>query len=83
MDMMFSVREFCQAHRISRALFYRLAKEGKAPKTAKVGRRTLISQEAAAEWRHQIEDEATTAGPRAPSAGILQRQAVGGRRNAA
>lgn len=69
MDMMFSVREFCQAHRISRALFYRLAKDGRAPRTAKVGRRTLISQEAAADWRCRMERDASISPRRAARGG--------------
>lgn len=58
MQMMSSVPEFCNSHGISRAMFYKLAKEGKAPKVTKVGRRTLISTKAAAEWRAGLEKEA-------------------------
>lgn len=53
--MMISVSDFCRAHGISRAMFYKLTKEGRGPRTAKVGRRTLISQEAAEEWRREME----------------------------
>lgn len=52
----YSVSQFCQRHSISRALYYKMAKEGKAPKTIKLGRRTLISQEAALEWRQKLEN---------------------------
>jgi predicted DNA-binding transcriptional regulator AlpA len=55
---MFSVTEFCHSHGISRAMFYKLAKEGRAPKTVKVGRRTLVSADAAAQWRRNLEKEA-------------------------
>ena len=51
----YSVSLFCQSHGISRALYYKLAKEGKAPQTMQVGRRKLISREAAAEWRMKME----------------------------
>ncbi len=51
----YSVQQFCQLHDISRALFYKAVKEGWAPKTMRVGRRTLVSHEAAAEWRRQRE----------------------------
>jgi predicted DNA-binding transcriptional regulator AlpA len=54
MQLMFSVSEFCHAHGISRALFYRLAKSGQGPKMVKIGRRTLINAEAAAEWRREL-----------------------------
>ena len=50
-----SVGEFCEAHRISRALFYLLRREGSGPRVMNVGRRTLITAEAAAEWRRQME----------------------------
>ena len=57
----FSVAEFCREHGISRGLFYQLLKDGQGPKTMKLGRRTLISHEAAAEWRRRMEG-ATQAG---------------------
>ena len=53
----YSVDEFCSAHAISRAMFYKLRNEGKAPRTMSVGTRTLISFEAAADWRRQCESE--------------------------
>jgi predicted DNA-binding transcriptional regulator AlpA len=51
----FSIREFCKLHDISRSLFYVLREKGEAPRVMKVGRRTLISVEAAAEWRKNME----------------------------
>jgi predicted DNA-binding transcriptional regulator AlpA len=51
----FSIREFCKLHDISRSLFYVLREKGEAPRVMKVGRRTLISAEAAAEWRKNME----------------------------
>ena len=50
-----SVAEFCAEHGISRALFYLLLARGDGPKVMKVGRRTLISAEAANEWRSRLE----------------------------
>jgi predicted DNA-binding transcriptional regulator AlpA len=61
MTMMFSVAAFCHQHGISRGLFYKLAKEGRGPKIAKIGRRTLISHESAEAWRRQIEGGGTPA----------------------
>jgi len=43
----FTVPEFCDAHRISRALFYIMLRDGRGPRLIKAGRRTLISAEAA------------------------------------
>lgn len=51
----FDVNSFCDAHKISRALFYQLLKKGNGPRIIKLGKRTLISYEAAAEWRRQLE----------------------------
>jgi len=53
----YSILQFCSAHSISRALFYLLLKDGRAPAVMKVGRRTLISAEAAAAWRKRMETE--------------------------
>ncbi len=39
--MMFSVSEFCRDHRISRGTFYKLLADGRGPRIAKIGRRTL------------------------------------------
>lgn len=50
-----TVVEFCCAHRFSRALFYLLVREGRGPRLLKVGRRTLITLESAAEWRGRME----------------------------
>lgn len=50
----FSVNEFCEAHRICRATFYALLKSGDGPSVMKIGRRTLITVEAARDWRKQM-----------------------------
>jgi len=52
----YSVAEFCEAHRISRSLFYTLIKEGQGPVTMKVRGRTLISKESGADWRQRMEN---------------------------
>ena len=59
----FSIPEFCRRHGISRAHFYNLSKSGHAPTVMRVGRRTLISAEAAAEWRRRMEAPAHDAIP--------------------
>jgi len=51
----FTVSEFCEAHRISQAKYYEMKKEGWGPVEMEVGRRRLISYEAAAEWRRERE----------------------------
>jgi hypothetical protein len=52
---MMSIPEFCRAHRISKALFYKLRRQGLAPPVCKAGSRSLISVEAAAQWRRGLE----------------------------
>ncbi len=51
----FSVAEFCREHGISRGLFYNMLREGRGPRVIKAGRRTLISHEAAEDWRRRME----------------------------
>jgi hypothetical protein len=57
----FTVPEFCEAHRISQAKYYEMKKEGWGPVEMEVGRRRLISYEAASVWRR--EREVKTAAP--------------------
>jgi len=51
----FTVPEFCEAHRISKALLYSLWNEGKGPKSLVLNARRLITHEAAEEWRRSLE----------------------------
>jgi hypothetical protein len=53
----FTVQEFCEAHRISQAKYYEMKKEGWGPVEMEVGRRRLISYEAASVWRREREVE--------------------------
>ena len=46
----FTLNKFCEAHGISRAMFYKLLKAGQAPRFAKIGSKILITTEAADEW---------------------------------
>lgn len=52
-----TIPQFCDGHNISRTHFYALLKANKGPRLMKVGRRNLISAEAAADWRKRMEDE--------------------------
>ena len=49
------VSEFCEQHGISRAMLYGLWRAGKGPVFFKAGKRTLISREAAEDWRRRME----------------------------
>lgn len=60
-----TIADFCAGHgNISRSFFHKLVNEGRGPRLMKIGRRTLISIEAAAEWRAKMEaqTEQTIAG---------------------
>ena len=48
-----TIAEFCASHGFSRAMFYKLMAQGLGPETFRVGRKVLISAEAAARWRRQ------------------------------
>jgi hypothetical protein len=61
----FTVREFCEAHRISPAKYYEMKKEGWGPVEMSVGRRRLISYEAASLWRRKRELGTATSSARA------------------
>ncbi len=50
-----SVPQFCEGEGISRAMFYKLRKNGLAPKIMKIGRLTRITNESANEWRKKME----------------------------
>ncbi len=51
----YDINDFCEAQNISRSMFYKLIKQDKAPRLMKVGRKTLITSEAAEEWQQQME----------------------------
>ena len=57
----YSISGFCADHHLSKAFLYKLIKEGKGPRLMKIGRRTLISAEAAADWRAQMEAQTAQA----------------------
>lgn len=54
-DEIFTVTEFCKNAKLSKATFYLLLKEGKAPTIIKVGKRTLISRKAFEKWIADLE----------------------------
>jgi hypothetical protein len=51
----FTIRQFCESHNISHSGYYELKKLDLGPTEMKIGRKKLISQEAAAEWRRRME----------------------------
>jgi hypothetical protein len=51
----YSVSAFCEAYGLSVPMFYKLRAKGLAPAVMKIGTRTLISYEAADQWRRDCE----------------------------
>jgi hypothetical protein len=62
-----SIAQFCAEHSISRATFYNLRRIHLAPETMLVGRRRLVSTEAARDWRERMEGRGAV-----PAAGEAQ-----------
>ncbi len=53
----FTIAEFCKAHSISPATYFKIKKTGLGPREMRVGSRVLISRESAAAWRAARETE--------------------------
>ena len=51
----YTIDEFCEAERISRAFLYKLWSQGKGPRFYYVGSVRRISHEARLEWHRQLE----------------------------
>jgi hypothetical protein len=60
----YTIIEFCNAERMSRGMWYKLAAQGKAPRIYYVGNSPRISHEAREEWRAKLEAEAANGGAR-------------------
>jgi hypothetical protein len=56
----FTIEEFCSRHRITKRRFYELCASGRGPRLMRLGRRPLISREAAADFRRRLEIEVET-----------------------
>jgi hypothetical protein len=56
----YTIPEFCIRNRISRALYYKLPAEARPREMRPTGSKVLISKEAAAEWRRNLESANVT-----------------------
>jgi hypothetical protein len=54
----YSIPEFCEAHRICEAFYYKLRAAGLGPREMRALRKVIISVEAAADWRRERETAA-------------------------
>jgi predicted DNA-binding transcriptional regulator AlpA len=57
-DTLQSIPEFCNENGISRAFFYKLKSQGKAPKIAKLGSRSVVTPKARQDWITALDQEA-------------------------
>lgn len=55
MTELLTINDFCKQTNLCKATFYALKKEGKAPVTVKIGKRTLISRAAFEKWIAELE----------------------------
>jgi hypothetical protein len=55
-----SLREFCARNRISRSTWFKMRREGCAPRVMKFGNLTRITAEAERDWRAQMEAYASS-----------------------
>jgi hypothetical protein len=47
----YSISDFCEAHRLSKAMYFKLKADGRGPREIAVGSRRYITFEDAATWR--------------------------------
>ena len=55
--MPYSIEDFCQRYGFSRGHYYNLKYQGKGPREMKLGRRKIITDQAAADWEQEREAE--------------------------
>ena len=53
----YSIPDFLEAYSLSRSALYQLWQEGRGPRRLMVGRKVLITNEAAQEWARSMEAE--------------------------
>lgn len=52
----YSVTDLCDLANISKALFYKSIRDGWGPRVTKIGRRTIITADAAETWLKEMEE---------------------------
>jgi hypothetical protein len=57
--MAYTIAEFCAAHRISEAMYFKLRNAGVGPRELRALGKVTITVEAAADWRRARETDAT------------------------
>ena len=54
---LYTIEIFCERNRMSEAMYFKLKRQGKAPREMKIGKKILITPEAEADWRREREAE--------------------------
>jgi hypothetical protein len=55
----YGVAEFCERNGISKGFLYGAWRRGRGPRFMRLGDRRIITREAGADWRRELEAEAT------------------------
>ena len=55
--MPYSIDTFCERYGFSRGHYYNLKEQGKTPREMKLGRRKIITDDAATDWEKEREAE--------------------------
>jgi len=56
----YTIRTFCEAHKLSQAMYFKLKADKRGPREIAVGTRRYVSFEAAAEWRAAQKERTAT-----------------------
>jgi hypothetical protein len=46
----YTIREFCDRYRIAASFFFKIQRQGKGPRTMRIGSKVLITAQAASDW---------------------------------
>jgi hypothetical protein len=68
----YTIPEFCTAHRISQAMYFKLRAAGFGPREMRAGRRVTVSLEAAVQWRRARETAPTGSNPETARDGLVR-----------
>jgi hypothetical protein len=53
----FTIKKFCDRYEIATSFYFKLQKQGKGPRTMRIGSKVLISAQAARDWVSEREAE--------------------------
>jgi len=56
-NQVYTIKEFCDLHKMTPATFHKLKREGKAPKQIQFHSKVIITHKAMLEWREAMENK--------------------------